>query len=195
MLVNREAERALRPYLADGEQLLWIGRPDPTVLFASPDLYMVPFSLVWTGFMVSFLFAGGFAFDPKFPVFALMGAFFFAIGAYMLVGRFIYKRWRRGRTTYAVSDRSVMTLTRGIRGPVFKSTEISGLHGVKLELGRGGRGSVYFGDVPWMQAYTENAGMGIFTFGTSASPVMFFDISDARDVYALVNERRRGGQP
>lgn len=36
----------LRPYLRRQEQLLWSGRPDPQVIFAPSDVFMVRFSLM-----------------------------------------------------------------------------------------------------------------------------------------------------
>ncbi len=31
------------------EQVLWTGRPDPAKRFTRSDLWLVPFSLMWTG--------------------------------------------------------------------------------------------------------------------------------------------------
>lgn len=47
-----DARNRLRPLLRPGEQLRWVGQPDPQVHFAPADLYLVPFSLLWCGFVI-----------------------------------------------------------------------------------------------------------------------------------------------
>ena len=42
----------LAPYLLPNERLLWVGRPDPEVLFTPIDAFLVPFSIMWGGFAV-----------------------------------------------------------------------------------------------------------------------------------------------
>ena len=96
--------RVLQP----GEQLLWVGQPDPKVVFSKADALLVPFTLLWAGFTVFWEVgvagSGG-------PLFALVyGAVFMAVGAYITVGRFLYKRYDRRRTVYGVTDRRVLVL-------------------------------------------------------------------------------------
>ena len=44
---GRELEGALRPYLFSGERLLWTGAPAAGLRFAGPDIFRIPFSLIW----------------------------------------------------------------------------------------------------------------------------------------------------
>jgi hypothetical protein len=36
----------IQPFLRPGEELRWSGRPDPSVIFNSGDLWLVPFSIM-----------------------------------------------------------------------------------------------------------------------------------------------------
>jgi len=109
---------ALQAQLRDNEQLLWHGVPDTRVWFAPADAYLIPFSIAWCAFAIfwesSVIRSGG----PSF--FAAWGIPFVAAGLYFVAGRFFYKRYRKGRTVYAIttqraetwSPRSVTTCQR-----------------------------------------------------------------------------------
>jgi polyferredoxin len=36
--------------LLNGEEILWLGRPDPSVNFNKMDFFLVPFTFLWAGF-------------------------------------------------------------------------------------------------------------------------------------------------
>ena len=38
--------------LLSDERVLWTGQPDPTRLFSAGDVFLVPFSLMWGGFVI-----------------------------------------------------------------------------------------------------------------------------------------------
>jgi hypothetical protein len=99
---------------APGETVRWTGHPDPAVIFAPGDVVLVPFSLVWTAFAV---FWETTAVQRSGQViFLVFGGAFVLVGLYFVVGRFFYKAWRKGRTTYAItSTRVVEVRPRGSR--------------------------------------------------------------------------------
>jgi hypothetical protein len=109
------------PLLDPGEQALWRGGPDPKVLFVPGDAFIVPFSVLWAGF--SFFWEGTLASTrhPPLPM-LIFGAAFNAVGLYLLVGRFFYKRFDRRRTTYVLTNRRAAVVRN--RGRQVISTSI-----------------------------------------------------------------------
>ncbi|HET7466268.1 MAG TPA: PH domain-containing protein, partial [Candidatus Dormibacteraeota bacterium] len=108
--VQAELQAELQP----DEQLLWTGRPDANRLFTWLDLYLVPFSLFWTGFAIfweSLALYGAVRAGAEAAFFPLFGLPFIAIGFYLLFGRFLVKRYSRRHTYYAVTDRRVIALS------------------------------------------------------------------------------------
>jgi hypothetical protein len=51
--MSYEAERAIRSELSSGEKLLWSGQPSGGLRLRPADALMIPFSLLWAGFAVS----------------------------------------------------------------------------------------------------------------------------------------------
>ena len=41
----------IRPYLEAGEQILWLGKPEKLHLLSAQDVFLIPFSLLWFGFV------------------------------------------------------------------------------------------------------------------------------------------------
>ena len=95
------------PWLRPGEWITWRGRPDPHVVFAPQDAFLLPLSIVWTGFFVVMALStrhGGSA-VPNFSTFP-----FLVVGAYLVIGRFIVKLWRFHRTRYALTDQRAVEI-------------------------------------------------------------------------------------
>ena len=101
-----------RRWLQPNEQILWEGEPDPKVIFAKQDRILVPFSLVWAGFAL--FWETGVSMAGFFPG-SIFGLVFVAVGMYMVVGRFFYKRWDRRRIQYVVTNRRALVLRSGGR--------------------------------------------------------------------------------
>ena len=103
------------PQLMDGEYVLWQGKPPTGILFRQADLFMVPFSLMWGGFAifweVSVLGLIGESEDPISQFMALWGVPFVLIGLYLIVGRFFWDAFVRGRTEYFLTNRRAMIAT------------------------------------------------------------------------------------
>lgn len=96
----------LTPYLRDGESLRWCGRPDTRVLLARADAFLLPFGLVWTGFIAAVVLSG-----PLRPLPLAVGGVFIAGGLYVVAGRFLVKRRRKIRTAYGVTERRLLVST------------------------------------------------------------------------------------
>jgi hypothetical protein len=106
---NWDSEAGTRLWIRPGERLLWRGAPDPKVSFGPEDLILIPFSLLWGGFAIFWEFQAsnlGWGFG------SIWGIPFVLIGLYLIFGRFIYKRWNRRHTRYAISDQRIAVIRK-----------------------------------------------------------------------------------
>lgn len=165
-----DAWNRLRPLLRPGEQLRWVGQPDPQVRFAPADLFLVPFSVMWGGFAVVWESMAIVSGAPIF--FAFWGIPFVLIGLYFVVGRFIYKKRRKLMTVYGLTDsRAIVSSSER----AFADTPVKGTP-IRINRSRDGRHlSVIFGST--RQATYQNTGLDFFNFGQDQG-VAFFDVAD-----------------
>lgn len=88
------SELRLRP----GERTLWHGAPNVRAFtFAAPWL-LVPFSVLWAGFV--FFWEGTVVTSRAPGFFAVWGTPFVLLGIYILVGRFVVARFGTGTITF-----------------------------------------------------------------------------------------------
>jgi hypothetical protein len=175
----------LQPYLQPGEKILWTGRPDPSRLIGRADAFLIPFSLMWGGGAV--IWEGGVALTGAPLLFLLWGAPFVVVGQYFIWGRFLYKRWDRRRTVYALTNQRALIL----RGRSLQSVFLLQLPVIHQSARHDGSGSLEFGSTAWYgRGYWANTGMDLFAPGT-ATPA-FYDIPDIARVDRLVNQARSG---
>jgi len=186
------ASQVFGDYLMQGENILWFGKPDPSVLLSRGDIFMIPFSLLWGGFAIFWealalgAASGSGAKGAPPPLFALFGVPFVLVGLYMIFGRFIYKRWRKTNTYYAVTDKRVLVLTKLWRSDL-QAIRIGVIPTLNLSVGRDGRGTIVFGNTSYASTYA-NSGMDFFGGFYGSQAPAFYDIKDAREVHDLVNK-------
>lgn len=171
----------LEPILRFGEKLRWSGRPDPAVRFAPADLLMVPVSLMFCGFTVVWEFLAITNDAPWF--FALWGIPFMGVGLYFLFGRFIYKKRRKLKTVYALTDERAIILTGD------RSVQDIGLKGgpMKTVRSRDGRhASIIFGT--GRNAAYQNTGLEFFNRGDQG--FAFFDVAEADSLFRELDQVR-----
>jgi hypothetical protein len=165
-----DAWNRLRPLLRQGEQLRWVGQPDPRVRLTAADLFLVPFSIMWASFMVFWEFK---AIETGASVFFILwGIPFVLIGLYITVGRFIYKRGRQLMTVYGLTDsRAIVSYSERS----FIETSLKGSQ-MRVDRSRDGRHvSVIFGNR--RQVDYRNTGLDVLNLG-QAQGVAFFDVAD-----------------
>jgi hypothetical protein len=178
---------AVRRQLSADEHIEWVGRPDPDKRFTKADIFLVPFSVMWGGFAIvweslAIVSGGGF--------FAIWGIPFVAMGLYLIFGRFIYKANRRRRTTYAVTNRRVLEIVRGLKGgESVNATYLRAIPSISTSTTSGGEGTVAFGPSSGRLAQLEGSGLEFFARGDT-SGLRFYDISDPRAVADLVERLR-----
>ena len=167
--------------LLPGERVRWTGRPAGGLLFVSSDLFAVPFSFLWCAMALGIFTQGSRSpTGAPFP-FALIPVLFVAIGLFVAVGRFPLDMWLRARTSYVVTDRRVL-IDR--TAPFGQSTVLmlDQLPDLRLKPGRGGRGTIAFGETGSMFG-----GRGFGSWLPSLGPTpQLLAIDDAASVYALI---------
>jgi len=185
---------ALQAQLRDNEQLLWHGVPDTRVWFAPADAYLIPFSIAWCAFAIfwesSVIRSGG----PSF--FAAWGIPFVAAGLYFVIGRFFYKRYRKGRTVYAITTQRALIIGPRTsvdlplqQQPVTVRWSRDGRHAsVLFEASmRPNRGGIL--RVASTNSYYGNTGMEPMARGTGL-PFAFYDVADPQAMLAALDQAR-----
>jgi len=177
-----------------GEPLLWTGRPDPKVVFARTDLFLVPLTFLWGGFAVVWNVGVWREHAPVF--FRLWGVPFLLRGGYLIAGRFFVKRSRNRRLEYGLTrSRALICDGRGnvhdvplARAPIEQSPSRNGRHlgvtfGTSSARSRSGFG---FGG----GRLPTNSGFDLFSSGTTVPA--FFDVADVDDLQTALGQIDRG---
>jgi hypothetical protein len=136
--------QALARELGRSEKMLWSGVPRQGLLFRVGDAFLIPFSLLWTGFSVFWEHAA--IANHAQPFFILWGVPFLLVGAYLIIGRFFLDMYQRARTYYAVTDERIIIVT-GLVSREVKSLSLRTLAEITLREKADGIGTVTFGPV------------------------------------------------
>ena len=172
---NQPPEQVISELLGPDERLLWAGEPRQGILLRTTDAVAIPFSVLWTGFMV-FWIEGASRSTDRF--FAIWGIPFLLIGLYMLVGRFFVDSWQRARTRYGVTSQRILIVSGHGRRSV-KSLNLRTLSDVSLCERSDGRGTITFGPAAALWPYR---GIQMPGMGPSMQPT-FDQIPNARSVF------------
>lgn len=178
------SDDSLRGTLLEGEEVLWSGRPAAGKLFHSRDLFLVPFSLLWTAFAVKWELD---VMRMGEPFFMLWGLPFIAMGLYLIAGRFLLLYVWKKQTVYAVTTKRVLR----IRGKHTDFLTYARIPSVTKSVGRSGFGSIFFGNAP-VRSTAADADSPLRTRGYRGSRVQSFymeDVPDAERVYQIIAER------
>jgi hypothetical protein len=157
------------------------------------DVFLIPFSLLWGGFAIFWelgvmgVWSKSGEGAPGF--FVLWGIPFVIVGQYFIWGRFVYKRWDRRRTVYAVTNQRVLVL----RGTTLQSMFISQLPGMNETTRPDGSGTLDFGvgTLPFGYGFWANTGMDWFS--RRGGMLAFYDIGNVTNVHRLIADVRSGG--
>lgn len=147
---------------------------------------MVPFSVLWGGFTI-FWFVGALARGGV--LFALFGVPFIVVGLYLIVGRFLYKRWKAHRTLYVLTDRRVIEVVTGARTRT-RAEFIDRVPTINHDLRGDGSGTIRFSSWNWVSSVYGNSGLD-FVGGMYGDPgITFYDVADARSLVEHVDRLR-----
>lgn len=176
-----EFSQIFQDELNPGERLLWNGQPQRGIFFRGSDIFMIPFSLVWGGFAIFWVYSALEAGAPVF--FALFGLPFVLIGLYLIFFRFLADVWSRSKTFYAVTDQRVIFIS-GIFSRNITSISLKNLGEIQLTLLNDGRGTITFGQNMSYPSWGTMNGMG-YRRRYYRAPC-FERIEDVRQVYQLI---------
>ena len=191
-IIDPEASSKVQTELMSGETLLWAGKPNPSVVFHSDDLYLIPFSLLWGGFAIFWELGvlGYWGNGPRGgtpPTFmALFGIPFVVIGQYFIWGRFLYDAWLKRRTYYAITNRRVLIVQEGWSRKT-NWLYISAIPTVDREGAT--TGTLWFGPKYSMFGRRGQRSLIMSRFSVGGTPV-FADIDDLDSVYRTVLDLR-----
>jgi hypothetical protein len=182
MTRGRLAFSADRRHLMRGERIVWEGIPSTGLLLRPIELFLIPFSLIWGGFAISWNWmAWNAPGDDLF--FGLFGLPFLAIGIYLIAGRFVIDAWLRGRMRYLVTDQRIIILKRG--GASLQSLDIRHLPAVELKERSDGSGSIRFAQDRFRLMGSR---FGIWSPAMDPMP-QFLAIDNVRSVYSLIRQQ------
>lgn len=165
--------------LLAGEKLLWKGAPEPGIKFRPRDILLTPFGLFFFGFAVFWMYLTRYQFEA--PIyFTLFGTPFVLVGAYLAIGRYFFEAYKRGRTSYTLTDKRAI-IRVNVFGQSQKTVTLDDLQEVELEERGDGSGTIVFG-----RDITTGNGKHA---STSFAPRFEF-VKDAARVYQMVEKAR-----
>jgi hypothetical protein len=174
------------PELLPGEIIVWTGQPNPSVIFHRDDWAIIPFSLMWGGFAIFWLLGASGLWDMgqskpshSFGLFGIIwGTPFVLVGQYLIWGRFLYKRWKKKRTHYALTSRRALIVEYRPGNRTVSSAWFEALALIDKSVRADGIGSISFGGPV----------TGEWQWGKNnpPRPPTFDDIDNADSVYQMV---------
>jgi hypothetical protein len=179
-----EASSSVQRELGPQERLLWAGKPRAGLVLRPSDVFLIPFSLLWGGFIFFWEYSAITGGAPLF--FVLWGVPFGLIGLHFIFGRFLVDMQQRQKTVYGVTNERALIIS-GVFTRTVKSLNLRTLSDVSLNERPDGSGTITCGQGNpfswWLQ------GMGWWPGMPAATPA-FELIPRAREVY----ETLRGAQ-
>ena len=175
----------LRPYLQDGEEVLWCGKPYTSVPYR-PNPAILLFSIFWLGFAVFWTVtasvAGG--------AFGLFGLPFVGVGCFLLYNAFFGQVKQMKRTTYAVTDRRAIILTERRGGVDCTEFPFANMGRVSLVSVRGEVGTILFPVAVFAAPYVSSR-RGATMHMSQQQPLnhAFLMIDNVHTVYRLISEQ------
>ena len=173
----------IQSMLGRDERLLWSGRPPRGLLLRSQDAFLVPFSLLWCGFVVFWLVLVTRKDAPAF--FLVFGCAFLLIGVHIVAGRFVVDLLQRRRTAYAVTSERVIIVSGLLRESVL-SIPLRSLPPTILTVRPDGSGDISFGPRHPFEAFVVPGWPG---FDRLRAPA-FEGIPGAKEVHELLRAGR-----
>ena len=152
-LINLESK--LRSYLDADEELIWAGQPKQGITFGWADLFLVPFSMLWSGFVFFFLFTVINSYAPIVVYLFLIP--FVLMGIYMLIGRFIFDAESRKRTVYGITNERVIIISGVFRSSI-QSFSISTLSNISITEKSDRSGTILLGNDMWFMGMLRGSG-------------------------------------
>jgi hypothetical protein len=182
-MIDPDIQRELQFELIESEKLIWTGRPNSGIVFRNNDLFLIPFGLIWFGFVLIAAFSVASANVPG-PAVLFFIPFFIA-GLYVTVGRFFIDRKRRANTIYGITDNRVI-IRSGIFSKSVNSLNIKSLPNISISEKSDGSGTIVLGQNDFMFSLMT----GMMSQGRRQTPRLE-SITDVKNVYSLLLKLQR----
>ena len=169
------------------EPIRWRGKPKGGVLLRPQDIFLVPFSLVWGGFVIFFfLFLAnsphGFSFlDPS----LMIPILFLVIAQYITWGRFVIDAAVRAKTDYVITPTRAI-IVHSLIGRTFRSMPIT--PELQIDVTGRSRGTIKFGPGGF-QWFNLNP---FYMWQGPIHPFAFEQIRNVTEVYQLIRSIQTG---
>jgi hypothetical protein len=157
-----------------------VGRPAGGIILTGRDTFLIPFSILWCGFVVFWIIG---VLSSGAGAFALFGLAFLCFGLFFGIGRFLADAWLRSGMIYGLTDRRILIL-KAKPSVDFTSMDLSRLPQAQIIERGDGRGTVRFGP-PVSLFGSGRAGFAMWMPSLDPTP-QFIAIPDARRVFDLV---------
>ncbi len=180
---------AVENQLGSGERVLWKGRPRPGIRLRGNDAILIPFSLLWCGFVVFWEYMALFQIPKNNPagwLFPLIGIAFVLFGLYAVVGRFFLDAKMRETTEYAITNRRAIIVTN-LFGKKIRSINLQTAPDISLTEKGDGSGTITFGSAPYYGFWAQR---NPWFPGAGSLPV-FEMIDNVRSVYDMIESAKR----
>lgn len=125
-------ETEFEDQLAQGEEVLWIEKPDVSMIFDSKDVFYIPLFLCFTGMSVYHDLIVG---DVK------PGILVYFVLLYFIFGRLFYKRFKKEKTIYAITNKRVVIYSEFLR-KTFKAQFIDQFTTITHRMHKNGAGNI-----------------------------------------------------
>jgi len=177
----------LQPHLDSNEKLIWSGQPKRGIIFRSADIFVIPFSILWCGFAIFWLYS---ALNSGAPLyFALFGVPFVVIGLIFVFGRFLIDAKQREHTFYGITTDRII-IKSGVFKKSVKSLNIRTLSDLEYTEKSDGSGTISIG--PRNVFMMWGNGMNWWP-GVKVNPSLE-SIPEVRMVYNKIIELQRAGR-
>ena len=175
----------LKKELINDEEILWSGQGDSKKLFTTGDAFMIPFSLMWGGF--AFFWETSVLMMDAPLLFKIWGIPFVLIGLYMIFGRFFYKKLKKEKTLYAITNKRIFIIETLIKLNI-TSEFIKNLPAINKSVNKKGIGNIIFGTGSFGVGMYANSGLDVFGNIRNGIPIGFYDIPNVESVYKKIIE-------
>lgn len=132
----------IRSALTAGEQVIWSGQPRQGLTLRGSDVFAIPFSLLFAGFSVFWMYAAAASGAPL-PL-VLFGVPFVLVGLFLVFGRFFLEAKQRAGTYYALTPQRII-IRSGVFTKTVKSLPLKTLRDLSLSERSDGTGTITFG--------------------------------------------------
>lgn len=115
-----------------GESLIWSGAPRQRLVLRPNDAYLIPFSLLWGGFAITWEASVLRMGEPNAAFMSIWGVPFVLMGLYLIAGRFFVDARMRARTFYGLTDRRAIIIS-GLFSRTINSLPLRTLSDISLQ--------------------------------------------------------------